>query len=69
LGDGRHLSEGQSLIDVGLEEILDHRGTVDRLGLRMLDIVDGRLCDALGEQDDAIRDFFRQDAGVAPEKI
>ena len=33
----------------------------------MLDIVDGRLCDALGEQHDAVRDLLRQDPVVAPD--
>jgi len=36
-----YLREGQILIDIRLEEILDHRRAVDRLRFRVLDVVDG----------------------------
>jgi hypothetical protein len=60
------LRERQVLVDVRLEKILDHRGAVDRLRFRMLDVIHRRLRDALREKHDAIRDFLRQDAVVAP---
>ena len=54
LRDAGDLRERQVLVDVRLEEILDHRDAVQRLRLGVLDIVDGGLRGALGVQHDAV---------------
>ena len=67
LRDRRDLRDGEILIDVRLKEVFHDRGAVDRLRLGVFDVVHRRLRGALGEQHDAVRDFLRQDAVVAPD--
>ena len=63
---GDDLRHRQILVGVRLEEIFHHRRAVDGLRFGVLDVIDDGLRGALGEQDDAVGDFLRQQTRVAP---